>query len=129
MAQDNSLEDDEAAIDPAAGTRYQLALQVLLGEKRFGHADDRSCHEDFQIYKEPTQPHDTDIIYLIIPVNYRALCFSTTAAGRDILFRMPCPRTQVDFQAFTPPLTASHFLETARIFRKALESIDEKLAV
>lgn len=31
---DNSLEDDEAAIDPAAGTRYQLALQVLLGEKR-----------------------------------------------------------------------------------------------
>ena len=45
-AQENSLEDDEAAIDPAAGTRYQLALQVLLGEKRFGHADNRSCHED-----------------------------------------------------------------------------------
>lgn len=41
VAQDNSLEDDEAAIDPAAGTRYQLALQVLLGEKRFGHVDDR----------------------------------------------------------------------------------------
>lgn len=51
VAQDNSLEDDEAAIDPAAGTRYQLALQVLLGEKRFRHVDDRSCHEVVQIFK------------------------------------------------------------------------------
>ena len=52
VAQDNSLEDDEAAIDPAAGTRYQLALQVLLGEKRFGHVDDRSRHEVVQIFKK-----------------------------------------------------------------------------